>query len=383
MQVPRPSIDQRERALLAPYAMHSAQSAGREHPEPQHPYRGPFQRDRDRIVHSAAYRRLSAKTQVFTGDLGDYHRTRLTHTLEVSSVARTIGRALALNEDLIEALALLHDLGHPPLGHAGEDLLDECLRDEGGFSHNAQALRLVRELEVRCHEYPGLNLSREVLEGQGTRVAHDESRERPLLEVQVVEAADSIAYNSHDADDALELGLLSLDELLTTRLWSEAAERVRKRWTALDARELRRAVLHELIDWQVSDLLGNATAAIEASGVDSPRAVRHAGPIAVVSAELAAAKRELESFLRQRVYRHAAVLAHRQEATSQLRAMFDLFVARPELMSENFRRRTATVGLRRTAGDYIAGMTDRFAAREYVRLLAPGRPGLATPPDSI
>lgn len=383
MPVPRQSNDQRERALLAPYAMHGAQSAGREHAEPPHPYRGPFQRDRDRIVHSAAYRRLSAKTQVFTGDLGDYHRTRLTHTLEVSSVARTIGRALALNEDLIEALALLHDLGHPPLGHAGEDLLDECLRDEGGFSHNAQALRLVRELEFRCHEYPGLNLSREVLEGQQTRIAHDESQERPLLEVQVVEAADSIAYNSHDADDALELGLLSLDELLTTRLWSDAAARVRRRWTGLDSRELRRAVLHELIDWQVSDLLANASAAIEASGVDSPQAVRRAGPIAVVSEELAAAKRELESFLRQRVYRHSAVLAHRQDATSQLRAMFDLYVARPELMSENFRRRTATVGLRRTVGDYIAGMTDRFAAREYNRLLGHGPAGLATPPDSI
>jgi dGTPase len=262
-------------------------------------------------------------------------------------------------------------------------LLDECLRDEGGFSHNAQALRLVRELEFRCHEYSGLNLSREVLEGQGTRITHDESQERPLLEVQVVEAADSIAYNSHDADDALELGLLSLDELLTTRLWSDAAARVHGKWSALDSRELRRAVLHELIDWQVSDLLSNASAAIEASGVDSPQAVRRSRPIAVVSEELAKAKRELESFLRQRVYRHSAVLAHRQEATSQLRAMFDLYVARPELMSENFRRRTATVGLRRTVGDYIAGMTDRFAAREYSRLLSRGPSGLATPPDSI
>lgn len=383
MSIPRQSILERERVLLAPYAMHSAQSAGREHPEPSHPYRGPFQRDRDRILHSAAYRRLSAKTQVFTGDLGDYHRTRLTHTLEVASIARTVGRALALNEDLVEALALVHDLGHPPLGHAGEDLLDECLRAEGGFSHNAQALRLVRELESRCHEYPGLNLSREVLEGQETRIAHDATQARPLLEVQVVEAADSIAYDAHDADDALELGLLPLDELLTTRLWSDAAERVRRRWTALDARELRRAVLHELIDWQVSDLLAHASAAIGASGVDSPAAVRRAPLIAVVGQELSGAKRELEMFLRQRVYRHANVLAHRQEATDQLRAMFRLFVARPELMSENFRRRTATVGLARTAGDYIAGMTDRFAAREYERLLGDGRRGLATPPDSI
>jgi dGTPase len=164
------SVTARERAILKPYAMSSELSAGREHPEPEHPYRGPFQRDRDRIVHSAAYRRLSSKTQVFTGELGDYHRTRLTHTLEVASVARTIGRALSLNEDLIEALALVHDLGHPPFGHAGEDTLDECLAGDGGFSHNAQALRIVRELETRYHEFPGLNLTREVLEGQGTRV---------------------------------------------------------------------------------------------------------------------------------------------------------------------------------------------------------------------
>src|SRR6185295_18884245 len=250
-----PSIHEREAAILAPYAMRSCDSAGRKHPEQSHPYRGPFQRDRDRIVHSAAYRRLSAKTQVFTGEMGDYHRTRLTHTLEVASVARTIGRALALNEDLIEALALVHDLGHPPFGHAGEDTLDECLRNEGGFSHNVQALRIVRELETRYHEFPGLNLTREVLQGQGTRISHDTSRLRPLLEVQVVEAADSITYDTHDADDALELGLLSLDELLTTRLWAAAAERVRSRTVGLEAGHLRRAVLHELIDWQVGDLL--------------------------------------------------------------------------------------------------------------------------------
>ncbi len=274
METPPLTIDAREQLLLAPYAMHGAHSAGREHPEREHPYRGAFQRDRDRIVHSAAYRRLSAKTQVFTGEMGDYHRTRLTHTLEVASVARTIGRALALNEDLIEALALVHDLGHPPLGHAGEELLDECLRGEGGFSHNNQALRIVRELEIRYHEFPGLNLTREVLAGQATRVEHDTSQQRPLLEVQVVDAADSIAYDTHDADDALQLGLLSLDELLAQPLWAEAAARVRGRTTALAGESLRRAVLHELIDWQVGDILASARAGIAATGVDSPAAVR-------------------------------------------------------------------------------------------------------------
>jgi dGTPase len=382
MQHPLQSIEAREQALLAPYAMHSAQSAGREHPEPPHPYRGPFHRDRDRIVHSAAYRRLSAKTQVFTGELGDYHRTRLTHTLEVVSIARTIGRALALNEDLIEALALVHDLGHPPLGHAGEELLDECLRADGGFSHNAQALRIVRELEIRYHEFPGLNLSREVLAGQATRVTRDQSRQRPLLEVQVVEAADSVAYDTHDADDALELGLLSLDELLATQLWSDAAARVRRRTAGLSGQQLQRAILHELIDWQVSDLLASATQRIAAWEIDSTDAVRRAEPIVVASDELAGAKRALEEFLRARVYRHPYVLAHRGEATDQLRAMFDRYVARPELMSENFRRRAATAGLRRTVGDYLAGMTDRFAAREFQRLCGHRGAGLATPPEA-
>jgi len=372
MGAPLLSIDQREAAILAPYAMRSALSAGREHPEPGHPYRGPFQRDRDRIVHSAAYRRLSSKTQVFTGELGDYHRTRLTHTLEVASVARTIGRALALNEDLIEALALVHDLGHPPFGHSGEDVLDECLREEGGFSHNAQALRLVRLLETRYHDFPGLNLSREILEGQSTRIAHGGEPLRPLLEVQVVEAADSITYDTHDADDALELGLLTLGELLTTELWSAAAKRVRRSSAALQDGELRRAILHELIDWQVSDLLARASQRITEFGLDSPEAVRRAELTVVASQELAAQKAQLESFLRQRVYRHPDVQAHRQLAQACLRTMFAGYVARPDLMPHSFRLRAGATGLGRTVGDYLAGMTDRFAQREFNRLFSLG-----------
>ncbi len=377
------SIEEREAAILAPYAMHGAQSAGREHAEPDHRYRGPFQRDRDRIVHSAAYRRLSSKTQVFTGELGDYHRTRLTHTIEVASVARTIGRALALNEDLIEALALVHDLGHPPFGHSGEDLLDECLAGEGGFSHNAQALRIVRELETRYHEFRGLNLTREVLEGQSTRIAHGAGQLRPLLEAQVVEAADSVTYDTHDADDALELGLLTLDELLTTRLWAAAAARVRGRAAALEKAELRRAVLHELIDWQVGDLLARASGRLAGGAIDSPRAVRQADPIIVASGELAAQKKDLESFLRERVYRHPDVLLHRREAQACLRAMFDGYRARPELLPESFRRRAAEVGLPRSVGDYLAGMTDRFAQREFYRLFRGSTSGLVTPPGDI
>lgn len=364
------SIDARERAILAPYAMHSAQSAGREHAEPAHPYRGPFQRDRDRIVHSAAYRRLSAKTQVFTGELGDYHRTRLTHTIEVASVARTIGRALALNEDLIEALALVHDLGHPPFGHAGEATLDACLGAEGGFSHNAQALRIVGELETRYHDFPGLNLSREVLEGQASRVTKQPGPPSSLLEVQAVEAADSITYDTHDADDALELELVSLDEILGTPLWAAAAKRVRGRAAGLTGIELRRAVLHELIDWQVGELLSRAGARLADGHFDSPQKARRAEPVIVAGGELAEQKHQLEAFLRERVYRHPNVLMHRREAQAALETMYDGYAARPDLLSEGFRQRVATAGLRRTVGDYLAGMTDRYAWREFERLFA-------------
>jgi dGTPase len=367
---PLQSVAAREQVLLAPYAMHSADSAGREHAEIEHPYRGPFQRDRDRVVHSAAYRRLSDKTQVFTGELGDYHRTRLTHTIEVASVARTVGRALALNEDLIEALALVHDLGHPPFGHSGEDTLDAALRAEGGFSHNAQALRIVRELETRYYEFPGLNLSREVLEGQQTRIKHSGGPPSPLLEVQVVEAADSITYDTHDADDALELGLLKLDELLEQPLWAAAARRVRERAADLAGDELRRAVLHELIDWQVSDLLERASQRLAAGALDSPAAVRAAEIVIVASAELTEQKHGLERFLRERVYRHPNVLAHRQTAQAALETMFAGYVARPELLPGRFRRRAEQAGLKRTVGDYLAGMTDRYARREFERLFS-------------
>ena len=364
------SIADRERLLLAPYAMHSGDSRGRKYDEPTHTYRGPFQRDRDRIVHSAAYRRLSAKMQVFTGELGDYHRTRLTHTHEVASVARTVGRALALHEDLIEALALAHDLGHPPFGHAGEDTLDELLADEGGFSHNRHALRIVEELEQRYPDFPGLNLSIEVLEGQATRIdKRAEAKQQPLLEVQVVEAADSVAYDTHDADDALELGLLELGELLELPLWAEAARRVERRYGTLEGKPLKRAVLHELIDWQISDLIDRASRRLAGEAIDSVEAVRGCGHLLIeVSSELAERKRELEQFLYARVYRHPQVLHVRGEAQSMLREMFAGYVARPELLPGGFAGRVERAGLRRTVADYLAGMTDRYAQQEYRRL---------------
>lgn len=369
---------ERERLLLAPYAMRAVDSAGRATPEPDHPYRSPYQRDRDRITHSSAYRRLSHKTQVFTRELaadrGDYHRSRLTHTLEVASVARTVARALRLNEDLVEALALAHDVGHPPFGHAGELVLDERLAEVGGFNHNQQAVRLFTRIEHRYPDRPGLNLTAEVLGGQQARgekpartidtLAPEAfptvgDRPGPLLEVQVVDAADSIAYDAHDSDDALEVGLVTLGDLDRVTLWRESADRVRRRYTALTDEGLRRATVHELLDRQVGDLLQVATERIEHDGIDSVAAVQSSGSIAKHSAEIAEQKLELEAFLFREVYRHPLVLEHRLEATAALGDWFDRCLANPGLLPAAFEPIVAEESLVRAIGDYLATLTDR------------------------
>ncbi len=354
----------REVSLLAPCAMFSMHSRGRKYAESEHPYRGPFQRDRDRIVHSAAYRRLSGKMQVFTGDMGDYHRTRLTHTHEVASIARTIGRALRLNEDLIEALALFHDIGHPPFGHAGEDALNECLVDDGGFSHNAHALTIVEELERRYHQFPGLNLTFEVLEGQSTRVNKDSPSAR-LLEVQVVDAADGTAYNAHDSDDAVKLGLVTLAELFQIEFVRECRDRIRSEFTLLDDDLLRKAVVHEMIDRQVSDILrtcGEELTSAQFVNADHARESNfRIGP----SSQLAAQHQELASFLYERVYRHDQLISVRNEAQQRLHAMFEGYVNQPDLIPAKFRQRAEQVGVGRSVGEYLAGMTDRYCDDQF------------------
>lgn len=365
---------QREAALLASYAMPSSATRGRKHPEPEHPYRGPFQRDRDRILHCSAFRRLSGKMQVFTGDMGDYHRTRLTHTHEVASIARTIGRALRLNEDLIEALALFHDIGHPPFGHAGEDALDECLAAHGGFSHNQFALTLAEELESRYPAFPGLNLTYEVLEGQATRAdkdaAYAAAGEAPLLEVQVVEAADSITYDAHDTDDAVKLTLVSLEELARCTLVGEALAQVRRHYADLRDDLLRKAVVHQLIDRQVSDVLHTSAAILsEARGLTFHEVRRSPLRIAA-SRELREQKEELEAFLQQHVYRHPRLLAVRQQAQGRLKQLFAHYCQHPELLPPHFQARARQVGLPRAVGDYLAGMTDRFCDQQYRSLIS-------------
>ncbi len=279
--------------------------------------------------------------------------------------------ALRLNEDLIEALALLHDIGHPPFGHAGEDALRDCLRQEGGFSHNQFALTLVEELEQRDAPFPGLNLSREVLAGQTDRIDKSRSGVPPLLEVQLVDLADSVTYDAHDVDDALKLGLLEIDELLEVPLARRAAERFLKQ--DLPAEVVRVGMVHELIDLQVTSVLAICGPELAAAGWHDAQAPREAHYRLALEPVMAAEKLELEAFLSQRVYRHEQLLRVRGEAQTQLAAMFDYFSAAPERLPDSFRRRVQTVGLKRCTADYLAGMTDRFCRQTWRKLCMTGR----------
>ncbi len=360
----------RENALLASYAMHSIDSLGRTFTETEHPYRGPFQRDRDRIVHSSAFRRLSGKMQVFTGDMGEYHRTRLTHTHEVSSLARTIGRTLRLNEDLIEAMALLHDIGHPPFGHCGEDALAECLRDHGGFSHNQFALDLVTKIEQRYTDDPGLNLTHEVLAGQQFR-SDKGTDQTQMLEIQVVDAADSIAYDSHDVDDALKLGLLQWEQLDELDLVKRA-----KRIVALDRIDprLRRSLLvHTLLDLQMGDFLKHSSMQLEHCGSMSSREVSQAGISLGMSRGIEQEKEQLEEFLFEHVYRHERLAQVRDKAAMRLRQLYRLLTSHPNRLPERAKGWADSWGVERAVGAYLAGMTDRFCDDQYLLLVEMGR----------
>ena len=353
-------VDEREELLLAPYAMFSVDSLGRENSEEEHPYRGPFQRDRDRILHSSAYRRLSGKMQVFTGEMGDYHRTRLTHTQEVATIARTIGRALRLNEDLVEALALVHDIGHPPYGHAGEDVLDECMVNAGGFSHNQFALTIVTELEIRYAGFQGLNLTREVLAGQTSRIDKSEPRLNLLLEVQLVDAADSTTYDAHDTDDAIKLGLVTLEEMSELSMVKESLNFVRSKYTNLTNDLLRKSVVHRLINRQVTDMIDHCSRELAKRDFQSSREAMEVDFRIQPGAAVAEQKQELEKFLYERVYRHSQLVEVRQKAQERLRNMYEGYCKNPDFIPAHHRSRIEKIGLQRTAGEYIAGMTDKF-----------------------
>lgn len=359
---------EREKILLAPYAMKSVDSRGRKFVEKSQEYRSPFQRDRDRILHSSAYRRLSGKMQVFTGEMGDYHRTRLTHTQEVASIARTAARALRLNEDLVEALALCHDIGHPPYGHAGEDALHECMLDVGGFSHNQFGLTIVEEIEIKNPNYSGLNLSYEILEGQTARVDKESQGPRPLLEVQLVDAADSMTYDAHDVDDALKLQLVDIDDFRDILLVKEALQFVDQEYRQLDAGMRRKILVHRLLDLQVVDLLNTVGQALDSHSFKDVDEVRNSSFLIGPSEELKAKKKELESFLYQNVYRHPRLIEMRQKAQSRIRELYGIYLEQPKWFPDKYQPRAEKIGTNRMAGEYIAGMTDRFFEQTFERI---------------
>ncbi len=354
------TVDEREKLLLAPCAMFSCDSSGREFPEAGHFYRGPYSRDRDRILHSSAFRRLSGKMQVFTGQMGDYHRTRLTHTFEVATIARTIARGLRLNEDLVEALAIMHDIGHPPYGHAGEDVLHECIKDQGGFSHNQFALTIVKEIEIRYTQQKGLNLTHEVLDGQVARIDKDADKPRPLLEVQLVDAADSTTYDAHDTDDALKLGLVTLEEMREIPLIDEIVSDLECGSQKLNSHQMRKAVVYQLINRQVTNMVEHCSKQLREHSFTSSKEACASRFLIEPDPELCQKKSQLESFLYERVYRHQDLIKVRKEAQNRVRQLFEGLVKNPQLMPERYQGRAEINGIERSVAEFIAGMTDHY-----------------------
>lgn len=380
-------------ASLAQYAATEAASRGRAHAEAAPVLRGEFQRDRDRIIHSTAFRRLVYKTQVFVNHEGDLYRTRLTHSIEVAQIARTIARALRLNETLAEAICLAHDLGHTPFGHAGQDALNDCMRPYGGFEHNLQSLRVVDELEERYAAFPGLNLTFETREGILKHCSLNNARQlgelgerfiqrrQPTLEAQIANLADEIAYNNHDLDDGLRAGLIDLEELRQVPLFRRQYETVIALYPQLQDRRLIHEVVRRMINYVVTDLVETTQDAIGAAGPANVEDVR-ALPTALVqfSETVAAEHLELKHYLRDHVYRHYRVLRMTNKANAVITSMFDAFFTRPELLPDEHHQAAKDMesasgedGRARAVADYIAGMTDRYAIVEHERLFDPAK----------
>ncbi|AMM23877.1 deoxyguanosinetriphosphate triphosphohydrolase [Variovorax sp. PAMC 28711] len=367
---------------LAPYACDPAQSRGRRHTEPPAPTRDAFQRDRDRIVHSTAFRRLVYKTQVFLNHEGDLFRTRLTHSLEVAQLGRSIARALQLNEDLVEAIALAHDLGHTPFGHAGQDALDVCMHAHGGFEHNLQSLRMVDALELRYPQFDGLNLSFETREGilkhcsrvNVERIEAGEpagvarrflDRTQPSLEAQLCNLADEIAYNAHDIDDGVRSGLISMESLAEVELFAHYRQQALDEYPALAGRRVLYETIRRMLSAQVYDVIDATRAALAAAAPVDADAVRRAAPIVAFSEPMRVQSAALKRFLFANLYRHPQVMATTEQASDVVRELFDAYLDRPDDMRPSFAERADR---HRAVADYIAGMTDRFAMREHERL---------------
>jgi dGTPase len=373
-----------ERALLAPFAEKSGDSRGRLYSEPSHLFRTEFQRDRARIIHSRAFRRMEYKTQVFLNGTGDHLRTRLTHSIEVASISRTIARALRLNEDLAEAIALAHDLGHAPFGHSGEEMLAECMRDHGGFDHNRQSVRVVELLEDPYPNFPGLNLTFEVREGlrkhgafhemeeltgPRTRAAALQNYRCPSLEAQVADLADEITYYSHDLDDAVDFEILNAAQLEENEVWLRSLRAVLERYADAREPELHKLIIRDIIDTEVRDLVSTSAKTIADSGVQSSDEARQQQlPLIRYSDDLFQANRDLRKFLYQNVYYDPRVSEVNRRACEMLRQVFQAYLADPDELGEAAAKRIETGGLHRTVCDYIAGMTDRYLMKEHARI---------------
>jgi dGTPase len=367
---------------LAPYACHGEQTRGRRHAEPAPPTRTEHQRDRDRIVHSTAFRRLVYKTQVFLNHEGDLFRTRLTHSLEVAQLARSIARALRLNEDLVEAIALAHDLGHTPFGHAGQDALDACMAGHGGFEHNLQSLRVVDALEERYPAFDGLNLTFETREGVLKHCSRANAikleaaepggvgwrflqRTQPSLEAQLCNLADEIAYNAHDIDDGVRSGLITLEQVQQVPLFDRYRRQAQVSHPGLQGRRLLYEAIRRMLSAQVYDVIDATGAALVQAAPDSADAARASPPLVRFSDGMRAESIELKRFLMQQLYRHPQVVQTTTQAKEVVRGLFQAYIEDPGHMQQGFAGRPDT---QRAVADYIAGMTDRFAAREHERL---------------
>jgi dGTPase len=377
----REQLEKWEFDHLAPYAAHSAESRGRRYPEPKHPYRTDFQRDRDRIVHSTAFRRLEYKTQVFVNHEGDHYRTRLTHTLEVAIIARSIARSLGANEDLTEAIALAHDLGHTPFGHSGEDALNELLKDRGGFEHNQQCIRVVDLLEKRYPGFPGLNLTFELREGILKHHSHydnpslnDEFADspNPSLECQIVNIADEIAYNCHDVDDGLSSGILTENQLEEVDLWREEMAAIKARYPDIDDQMRRHTMVRYLINHLVTDLIERSSEIMARERPGSVDDVR-ANKIFMVrfSDKVTEQNSRLKIFLYHNMYHHHRMVRMAEKAKLIVGELFNAYMKNVDILPMHIKARMEVEPQHTVVADYIAGMTDRFAAAEYKKLIDP------------
>ncbi len=367
--------------LLATYAMKSYNSRGRMHKEQEHAYRSLYQRDRDRVIHSAAFRRLEYKTQVFVNHEGDYYRTRLTHTLEVAQIARTIAYGLRLNVDLTEAIALAHDLGHTPFGHSGEEALNELMFRHGGFNHNVHGLRVVDVLEERYPDFRGLNLSWEVREGivkhsssfdKAVRVKELAPGESPTLETQIVDIADEIAYDNHDIDDGLASGLLKEEDLEKVALWNKLSRKVTERYPDIGQELKKYLIIRSLIDMQVTDLMQHTEKRIKNLNIKTYLDVKRTKTkIASFSKEVIALRKPLRGFLSDKLYHHYRVMRMSIKAKKYIQDLFKFYLENPMALPVKIQSRISFDGVQRVVCDYIAGMTDRYCLDEYKKLFDP------------